>query len=148
MGGHRTTTRYTDETEIEATEAMRSRMLTVLHAVVALNAIGGGIYGLAGAPGVPVEWLEQTPFPSYLIPSLILFVVVGGTQAAAGLSVAARTPRSRSVSVVAGAILLGWIGTQVVLIGYVSWLQPAVAIAALANLSLAGWPLENGRTAV
>ena len=36
------------------------------------NAVGGGIYGLSGAPGVPVEWLEHTPFPSYVIPSLIL----------------------------------------------------------------------------
>lgn len=123
---------------------MRTRLLSVLHAVIALNAVGGGIYGLTGAPGVPVEWLEHTPFPSYVIPSLILLLLVGGTQAAAGRSVASRTPRSRRVSLAAGAILLGWIGTQVALIGYVSWLQPAVALTALANVTLAWWLPDDG----
>ena len=116
---------------------MRTRVLIGLHAVVALNAVGGGIYGLTGAPGVPVAWLQRTPFASYLVPSLILLVVVGGSQAAAGLSIAVRSPRSRSASVMAGAVLLGWIGVQVALIGYVSWLQPTVAVAALGNLALA-----------
>lgn len=88
---------------------MRARVLGVLHAVVALNAVGGG------------------------------------AQVAAGLSVAAGSPRAHRVSLAAGAILLGWIGTQVALIGYVSWLQPAVAITALANLALARRPLENVR---
>jgi hypothetical protein len=127
---------------------MRTHLLSVLHAVVALNAVGGGIYGLTGAAGVPVEWLEHTPFPSYLIPSLILLLVVGGTQVAASLSVAARTPRARRVSLAAGAILLGWIGTQVALIGYVSWLQPAVALAAFANLTLAWWLPDDRRVTV
>lgn len=127
---------------------MRLRLLSVLHAVVALNAVGGGIYGLAGAPGVPVEWLEHTPFPSYFIPSLILLLVVGGTHVAAGLSLAARSPHSRRTSLAAGAVLVGWIGTQVALIGYVSWLQSAVALAALANLALAWWLPDDGRATV
>lgn len=112
--------------------------------MVALNAVGGAIYGLAGAPGVPVAWLEATPFPSYFIPSLILLLVVGGTHTAAGLSVAARTPRSRRMSLTAGVILVGWIGAQVALIGYVSWLQPGVAFAALANLTLGWWLPDDG----
>lgn len=127
---------------------MRTRVLSVLHAVVALNAAGGGIYGLTGAPGVPLEWLEHTPFPSYVIPSLILLLIVGGIHVAAGLSVAARTPRCRRVSLAAAAILLGWIGTQVALIGYVSWLQPAVGLASLANLTLAWWLPDDGRVTV
>ena len=57
-------------------------------------------------------------------------------------------PRARRVSLAAGAILLGWIGTQVALIGYVSWLQPAVALAALANVTLAWWLPHDGRVAV
>jgi len=123
--------------EVETTEAMHTRVLIGLHTVVALNAAGGGIYGLTGAPGVPVAWLQGTPFASYLVPSLMLLVIVGGSQAAAGLSIATRKPRSRSTSLTAGAVLLGWIGIQVALIGYVSWLQPAVAVAALSNLALA-----------
>jgi hypothetical protein len=116
--------------------------------MVALNAVGGGIYGLLGAPGVPVAWLQRTPFASYLVPSLILLVIIGGSQAAAGVSIAARAPRSRSASLTAGAVLLGWIGTQVALIGYVSWLQPAVAVAALSNLALASGLPDHRRITV
>lgn len=51
---------------------MRTLMLTGLHGIVALNAAGGGIYGLTGAPDVPAAWLQGTPFTSHLVPSLIL----------------------------------------------------------------------------
>ncbi len=127
---------------------MRTRVLIGLHTIIALNAVGGGIYGLIGAPGVPVAWLQRTPFASYLVPSLILLLFVGGSQAAACLSIATRAPRSRSFSLFAGAVLLGWIGTQVALIGYVSWLQPAVAVAALGNLTLASGLPDQQRASV
>ena len=120
----------------------RARVLSVLHAIVALNAIGGGIFGLAGAPGVPVAWLQHTPFDSYLIPSLILIVVIGGAHTVASDRMGRNMPGAPAVSLVAGAILMGWIGVQITLIGYVSWLQPAVALAALANLALA-WGLHR-----
>jgi hypothetical protein len=55
------------------------RSLGTLLAFMALNSIGGGIYGVAGAKGVPLEWLEGSPFRSYLLPSLILIFVVGGS---------------------------------------------------------------------
>jgi hypothetical protein len=87
-----------------------------LLAAGALAAFAGGFYGMSGAEGVPREWLDGTPFRSYRIPSLILFVVVGG-----GLFVAA----------------VGWIGVQVAVIGYVSWLQPATACAGALALVLA-----------
>jgi len=56
------------------------RTLGVLHALMALNAVGGGLYGLTGAEGVPRTWLDGTPFNSYLVPSLILLLVVRGSQ--------------------------------------------------------------------
>jgi len=116
---------------------MRSRVLSVLHGTVALNAIGGGVFGLTGASGVPVEWLHNTPFDSYRIPSLILLTIVGGSHATAAIRVGLRHPRAHEWSFAAGAILLVWICVQLAMIGYVSWLQPAVAIAGLANLALA-----------
>jgi len=116
---------------------MRARVLSVLHATVALNAVGGGFYGVTGASGVPIEWLQHTPFNSYLVPSLILLAIVGGTHAFAAILVWRRHPRARALSLVAGAILLFWISAQLTMIGYVSWLQPAVGIAGFANLALA-----------
>ena len=53
----------------------------------ALNAFAGGYYGLSGADGVPREWLAGSPFSDYVVPSLVLFVVVGGALALAALMV-------------------------------------------------------------
>ena len=112
-------------------------LLGALLAVVALNAFAGGYYALSGAPGVPVEWLAGSPFASYAVPGAILFVVVGGSSAAAAVAVIAGARRARTFAFTAGAVLLGWIAVQVAIIGYVSWLQPAMAAAAVMILALA-----------
>jgi hypothetical protein len=95
----------------------------------ALNAFGGGCYGLSGAPGVPLAWLEGTPFSNYFLPSLILLFVVGGSLLTAGAAVLARARFARLTAAAAGGILLIWITVQLALIGHVSWMQPATAIA-------------------
>jgi hypothetical protein len=41
--------------------------LDTLLTFIALNALGGGIYGLSGAVDVPTEWLAGSPFESYLV---------------------------------------------------------------------------------
>lgn len=53
-------------------------------------------------------------------------------------------PDARRISMTAGAILLGWIFVQLAMIGYVSWLQPAVGIAGVENLALARGLTVNG----
>lgn len=62
-------------------------LLGSLLAFGAINAFGGGYYGLSGAEGVPVEWLEGSPFRSYFVPSVVLFVVVGGSFLFAAIAV-------------------------------------------------------------
>ena len=99
--------------------------------IVALNAFGGGYYGLSGAKNVPVEWLEGTPFSSYFIPSLFLFVGIGGLCLLAAISVFRRKRFARTLSIFCGVLILFWIMIQVLIIGPVSWLQPATAIAAV-----------------
>lgn len=111
--------------------------LGLLLGVVALNAVAGGYYALSGAPGVPVDWLAGSPFDSYAVPGAILLVVVGGSSAAAAVAVLARARLARPLALAAGALLLGWIVVQVAIIGYVSWLQPAMAAAAVLTLALA-----------
>jgi hypothetical protein len=111
--------------------------LGMLLAFAALNAFGGGTYGMAGAEGVPVEWLEGTPFTSYTIPSLILFVVVGGGFLFAAVATFARAPFARAAAAASAVIVLGWIFVQVMMIGSVSWMQPATAVGGLVILCLA-----------
>lgn len=111
--------------------------LGALLAFGALNAFGGGYYGLSGADGVPKEWLRGSPFTDYLIPSAILFVVVGGSLLAAAVAVFAAWRSARTLSLAAGLIVLTWLAVQIAIIGYVSWMQPITALAALVILALA-----------
>lgn len=102
----------------------------------ALNAFGGGFYGLSGAEDVPLEWLDGSPFRTYFVPSLILFVVVGGSFLFAAIAVFSKARIARVSALGAGAVVLVWILVQVSIIGYVSWMQPATAIGGLLILLL------------
>ena len=103
----------------------------------ALNAFGGGYYGMAGAKGVPREWLEGSPFEDYFIPSLVLVLVVGGSLLAAAIAVFADLHLARRAALAAGTVVLGWIAVETLVIGSVSWMQPATPIGALLILVLA-----------
>ena len=112
-------------------------LLGGLLAFGALNAFGGGYYGFSGAEGVPVDLLEGSPFQSYFVPSLVLFVVVGGSLLFAAISVFADTRIARISALISGVIVLVWILVQVSIIGYVSWMQPTTAVGGLLILLLA-----------
>jgi len=103
----------------------------------ALNAFAGGYYGLSGAEGVPKQWLEGSPFADYFIPSLILFTVVGGSFLISTIAVFAGLRIARRAALSAGVIVLGWLAVQMVVIGYVSWMQPTTAVAGLLILIMA-----------
>jgi hypothetical protein len=107
-----------------------------LHGVMGANALAGAWYAVSGAPGVPTEWLEGTPFDDYLVPGAILGTLVAGTQLAAGVALARRRPRAEQLSQAAGGVLLAWIVAQLGMIGYVSPLQPIVLGWALGALAL------------
>ncbi|MDH3457057.1 MAG: hypothetical protein OER90_09460 [Gemmatimonadota bacterium] len=119
-------------------------LLGGLLAFGALNAFGGGYYGLSGAEGIPVELLEGSPFRSYFVPSLVLIVVVGGSFLFAGIAVFADLRIARRSALMSGAIVLVWIVVQLGIIGYVSWLQPTTAVGGVLILLLA-WllPVRN-----
>lgn len=61
--------------------------LAILLLILVLNAFGGGYYGMAGAEGVPKEWLNVSPFNNYYTPSLFLFLFVGGSALLAAVTV-------------------------------------------------------------
>jgi hypothetical protein len=88
-------------------------LLGSLFAFGALNAFAGGYYGLSGAEGVPREWLARSPFSDYVVPSLVLFVVVGGALALAAIMVFRGHPLARAIACAAAAVLLVWIVVQV-----------------------------------
>lgn len=119
-------------------------VLGSLLVVTALNAFGGGVYGIAGARGVPVAWLAGSPFADYRLPGLILFALVGGSLTWATVEVIGATSRARRVAFGAGQVLVAWLAVQVAIIGYVSWLQPVVALIAASVCVLAWFTPRSG----
>jgi hypothetical protein len=113
--------------------------------VIAINAFGGGYYGMAGAENVPVEWLEGSPFKSYFAPSLFLFAVIGGTCLTAAVAAFRNSRHTRKLSFICAGVLFGWIAVQVAIIGYVSWMQPAIFISAI-MVTVIGFLLPKQQT--
>jgi hypothetical protein len=105
--------------------------LGFLLSFVALNAFAGGYYGMAGAKDIPPGWLDGTPFSTYFIPSLFLFVIIGGSCLFAAIAVFKKHPLGTKIALIAGAIIIVWLVVQLMMIGYVSWMQPVTASIAL-----------------
>ena len=116
--------------------------LGILLFLLAVNAFGGGYYGMAGAKNVPVEWLQGSPFHSYFIPGLFLFLAVGGMSLISEILVFKTHRLARKLSFFTAIIILCWLTVQFAIIGYVSWMQPATTIAALLILFLT-WQLPK-----
>ena len=88
-----------------------------------------------------VDALQETPFPDYLIPGIILFVFMGLYPIFVGISLIKRpnwnfmnfiNPFKSfhwawTTSLASGLILLIWIITETLFIGYESFLQPLMA---------------------
>jgi len=87
--------------------------LVVTEAFVALSAFGAGVMFMAvpggRLMGMTDATLARSPFRSYLVPGIVLFVVVGGTQALAAWAETWRWPRAGCLAVVTGVVLVGWI---------------------------------------
>jgi hypothetical protein len=126
---------------------MTARQIEMTVAMVAggtaANAIAGSIYGLRGAPNVPLEWLEGSRFENYAVPSLILGVGVGGSSAAASLAAWRGDKAAGPASVLAGVLLSGWIAAQAAIIGPRSFLQPLMAGVGITMIVL-GVRLRHG----
>jgi hypothetical protein len=120
--------------------ARRRRALAAIEGVVAINALGGMAYALGGAAAVPTEWLDGTPFDSYLIPGLYLGVVVGGGCLAAAYVSLRRPGRARIAGLASSAVMVSWIVAQIATIGYRSPLQPLTAATGLTVAYLAALP--------
>ena len=88
----------------------------VLTAFIALTAIGGGIAMLTGLDQFPPEWLAGTPFSNYTIPALLLAIVVGGSSLAAAVMAFGGIKGNALVAVVAGAMLVGYIAVEVIIL--------------------------------
>lgn len=133
MNGHRTT----------------RILLLVVEAFVAVTAFAGGIAIVLGTlvPDLsmvitlPAEYLEGSPFSSYLVPGLVLALVLGGVHAIAFVLLLRRRPTALFASAAAGYTALIWIFIQMTIIPF-SALQAAYFVAGAVELGLVMLMLE------
>jgi hypothetical protein len=103
-----------------------TRLLTALTLFGALSALAGAVLAIAAnGAGVPLNYLANSPFPSYAVPGFILGVVVGGTQFAAAIALLRRQRIALLLSAIAGFGMLTWIFVELAIIRQYSWLQSA-----------------------
>ncbi|WP_435348801.1 hypothetical protein [Haloarchaeobius sp. HRN-SO-5] len=73
--------------------------------------------------GLPLEWLDDTPFDDYLVPGATLFGVFGVGSFAVVLGVLRRRPWARVAAIGLGGAQVAWILVQVALLRMVGALH-------------------------
>jgi hypothetical protein len=117
----------------------------VLEIFLGVGALGGGGALILGARGeiipLPLSALQGSPFETYLVPGLVLFVVLGiGPLVAAALAWR-RHPVAPLAAATVGVALLVWLAVEIAIVGYTN--DPPLQIlyvllgAAIAALGLA-----------
>jgi len=103
-----------------------------------IGAIYGGWNLMMHPDGSSIQlspgWLEHTPFDNYLIPGIILFVVNGWFSLVAFSAVIMNLKNHAWLVIAQGAILLGWIVIQMLLIQTVYFLHLVLGAAGIALL--------------
>ena len=131
--------------------AMR-RTIVGLHLFHALSAVGGEIALAAGGLGVPTVLLRHTPFDSFVVPGTFMAAVIGGSATIGASALLAHGRRALVTSAATGAIMVGWIAGETVLVEGFSWLQGlylitgSIVVAASIRMSQATTPAPTART--
>lgn len=96
--------------------------LLVALAFQGLSGIAGG-FGLIADPsgeslGIPIAWLEGSPFADYRIPGIVLLTVLGVGPLVAVYGAWARRLWAWPAALLVGVALLVWIAVEIGVIGY------------------------------
>lgn len=101
--------------------------LGALQAFIGFGAVAGGL-GLVLDPsgaslGTPLELLEATPFTTFLIPGIVLFVVNGLGSLTGAVASFTRHRYAGEVALALGAFLIAWILIQIYWMAGAHWLH-------------------------
>ncbi len=124
------------------------RLLIVLSLFLAVTAVPSGMALILRPDGSALSMtpamLDGTPFGSFLIPGMILAIVVGGSGVASAVMLLLRRPAAYPLAALCGAITIGWICGQLLLIRMYHPLQAIYALQGVVMLLLAGRRLPAG----
>jgi hypothetical protein len=102
-----------------------------------VSAVGGGIAMLlTDGLGMPRSMLAGSPFADFVWPALLLLVVVGGTQALAGVLLLRHRPAAPAWAAFAGLVMTTWILVETAVIRGFSVLQGLYYLGGAAELVL------------
>lgn len=105
---------------------------------------GGAIYGgvsfildpTGGILGIPLEWIQDTPFGSYLVPGVFLLVVLGFGSFITAFGLARNRFWAWPTGLSLGVITVLWIVIQYGVIQQYFFLQPVIAGVGIAIIAL------------
>ena len=111
------------------------KIIAVGEFLLAVSAISGG-YNLVArnGEGLPLSWLENTPFSSYVWPGIILMVIVGGSYLLAAKLMWKQSKWYLEASATAGFGLLIWLFTEIYLLKHSFWLQALYFVFGISTL--------------
>ena len=120
--------------------------LGILQVFIGLGAVAGGL-GLVLDPSgasmrMPIEFLKDSPFSTFLVPGVVLLTVNGLGSLAGAAASFRRHPRAGEVAMVLRVFLVAWIIVQVYWISAFHWLHALYICLGLLEFGL-GWSLRK-----
>lgn len=115
-------------------------LLTGINAVVA-----GALFIVqpdGSAMGMSREYLQYSPFSSYLLPGIVLFTVNGILNLIAALMLLRKKKRAALFTMLQGVLLVGWIVVQVLMVREVNFLHYTMASIGCI-LAGSGWWMQR-----
>ena len=109
----------------------KRRLLTyslgAFQAFIGITAIAGGFRLVSnpnGTSDIPIEWLNSSPFPNYLIPGLVLLIVIGCGNVLGGIFSLLSKRYAGGLAAMLGTFLILFMTIEVWFIGLRNFLQP------------------------
>ena len=123
-----------------------ARLAIALEIFLGLGALfGGGALVLAPDGhllGMPTTLLAGSPFPSFLVPGIILFTCVGLAPLLAAAITVRRHAFAPLAAVAVGLMLIGWVSVEMVVLagpGSLAWTLYLVLGSCIAAIGMTWW---------
>ena len=131
-----------------------ARLAVVLEIFLGIGALfGGGVFLLAPDGhllGMTTRTLAGSPFRSYLVPGIILFVFVGVAPLLAAAITVRRLAMAPLAAVAVGLTLIGWISVEMVVLaglGSLAWTLYLVLGTCIAAVGVVWWRSQRSEKA-
>lgn len=110
---------------------------------VTVGAVLGGAGMIANnAIGMQQEWLEGSPFASWIVPGVLLLLIVAAPMGTAGYAEVSRLRWAFLASTIAGTAQIGWIIAQWLIFQRFFFLQPIMLACGVLVLALS-WSVHR-----